>query len=58
MMDKKQVNLSPNDVLEAKFKRSFQGYNPSDVDEFLDMVTEDYVTLNKEIDRLKNEWKN
>lgn len=54
-MDKKQVNLSMNDVLEAKFNQSFRGYNQGDVDMFLDLVLQDYAIFNKEIDRLKSE---
>jgi len=50
-----QVDLSANDVMEARFRQSFRGYNQHDVDQFLDTVTKDYVALNKEIDRLKQE---
>lgn len=55
MMSENQINLSLNDLLEARFRQSFRGYNQQDVDEFLDFVTEDYVAFNKEIDRLKDE---
>ncbi len=54
-MSENQINLSLNDLLEARFRQSFRGYNQQDVDEFLDSVTEDYVAFNKEIDRLKDE---
>lgn len=54
-MSENQINLSLNDLLEARFRQSFRGYNQQDVDEFLDFVTEDYVAFNKEIDRLKDE---
>lgn len=54
-MDEKQVNHSVNDLLEAKFRESFRGYNQNDVDMFLDLVVEDYATFIKEIGRLRNE---
>jgi len=54
-MDEKQVNHSVNDVLEAKFRESFRGYNQNDVDMFLDLVVEDYATFINEIGRLRNE---
>jgi DivIVA domain-containing protein len=50
-----QFNLSLNDVMETRFRQSFRGYNPHDVDAFIDSVVEDYVAFNKEIDRLKDE---
>lgn len=55
MMSENQVTLSVNDVMEARFRQSFRGYNQEDVDEFLEIVTNDYAALNKEIDRLKQE---
>ena len=55
MMDEKQVNHSVNDVLDAKFRESFRGYNQNDVDMFLDLVVEDYATFINEIGRLRNE---
>ena len=54
-MSENQVTLSVNDVMEARFRQSFRGYNQEDVDEFLEIVTNDYAALNKEIDRLKQE---
>lgn len=54
-MDKKQTNFSAMDVHEIKFRRSFRGYHEEDIDNFIDMVIEDYGTLNSEIERLKNE---
>lgn len=55
MMSENQVTLSVNDVMEARFRQSLRGYNQGDVDEFLEIVTNDYAALNKEIDRLKQE---
>lgn len=54
-MGKVQVNLSLNDVLEARFRQSFRGYNQDDVDVFLDKVVQDYAVFNKEINRLEQE---
>lgn len=51
-MSENKIILSLNDLLEARFRQSFRGYNQQDVDGFIDSVTEDYVAFNKEIDRL------
>lgn len=40
--------LTPLDIHNKEFKRSFRGYNEADVDEFLDSVIKDYEHLYRE----------
>jgi len=40
--------LTPLDIQKKEFRRAFRGYNPEDVDLFLDQVTQDYEKLYKE----------
>ncbi|GCF93666.1 cell cycle protein GpsB [Enterococcus florum] len=46
---------TPNDILEQEFKTKMRGYDPIEVDEFLDNVIKDYETYHKEILKLKEE---
>ncbi|HLR60204.1 MAG TPA: cell division regulator GpsB [Pseudogracilibacillus sp.] len=50
-----RVQLSSKEILEKDFKTSLRGYNQKDVDEFLDVVMQDYEALNNEIQQLKQE---
>jgi cell division initiation protein len=45
--------LTPLDIHNKEFKRSFRGYNEDDVDEFLDRVIKDYEQLYRENIELK-----
>lgn len=47
--------LTPMDIHNKEFKRSFRGYNEDEIDEFLDQVVNDYEKLYRENDRLKEE---
>jgi len=47
--------LTPKEILEKDFKTSMRGYNPTEVDEFLDVVIQDYEAFMKEINSLKSE---
>ncbi|MBU5364764.1 cell division regulator GpsB [Enterococcus devriesei] len=49
------VIYTPNDILEQEFKTKMRGYDPIEVDEFLDNVIKDYEAYNKEILTLKEE---
>ena len=50
--------LTPQEVSERAFqKASFGGYNMSQVDEFLDLLTSDYTALYNENAVLKNKMK-
>lgn len=50
-----RVQLSGKDILEKDFKTAMRGYNQEEVDEFLDIVIQDYEAFGQEIDRLKQE---
>jgi DivIVA domain len=45
----------PKDILQQEFKTKMRGYDPVEVDEFLDGVIKDYETYNKEILTLQEE---
>ncbi len=50
-----RVQLTANDILEKDFKTSMRGYNEEEVDEFLDIIIQDYDAFTEEIERLKQE---
>lgn len=50
-----RVQLSSKEIYEMEFKTSMRGYNSKDVDEFLDIIMQDYDALNSEIQKLKQE---
>ncbi len=57
--------LTPLDIHNKEFKRSFRGYNEDEIDEFLDTVVKDYETLYREnidlketVERLKSKVDN
>lgn len=49
------INFTPKDILQKEFKPKMRGYDPADVDTFLDSVIKDYENFGKEIERMKNE---
>ncbi|MFC4771489.1 cell division regulator GpsB [Enterococcus hermanniensis] len=46
---------TPNNILEQEFKTKMRGYDPIEVDEFLDNVIKDYEAYNKDLLMLKEE---
>ncbi|WP_099222228.1 cell division regulator GpsB [Listeria costaricensis] len=50
-----EYNLTAKEILEKEFKTGLRGYNPEDVDEFLDMVIKDYGTFTQEVEALRAE---
>lgn len=50
-----ELILSAKDILQKEFKTKMRGYDPDEVDEFLDQVIKDYETYNKEINLLKED---
>ncbi|EUJ32971.1 hypothetical protein MFLO_05130 [Listeria floridensis FSL S10-1187] len=50
-----EYNLTAKEILEKEFKTGLRGYNPEDVDEFLDLVIKDYGTFTQEIEALQAE---
>ncbi len=49
------INFTTKDILQKEFKPKMRGYDPADVDTFLDSVIKDYENFGKEIERLKDE---
>lgn len=47
------MRLTAMDINNKEFRRAMRGYNPDDVDEFLDKIAEDYEVLYKENSTLK-----
>ncbi|WP_410262793.1 cell division regulator GpsB [Alkalibacterium sp.] len=47
--------LTQKEILEKDFKTKMRGYDPTEVDEFLDVVIRDYDAFQKEIEQLKAE---
>lgn len=47
--------LTPIDIHNKEFKRSFRGYNEDEIDDFLDQVVNDYEHLFRENEKLKEE---
>jgi len=45
--------LTPVDIHNKEFKRSFRGYNEDEIDEFLDRIVNDYEKLYRENNQLK-----
>lgn len=51
------MKLNPKKILEKKFDSVINGYNPKNVDEFLDQIIEDYIEMQNIIDELKSKIK-
>ena len=49
------INLTPKDIVNKNFKVKLKGFDPADVDEFLDLVIQDYENYAKENQRLQTE---
>ncbi|KRL54304.1 MULTISPECIES: cell division regulator GpsB [Lacticaseibacillus] len=49
------VKYGPKDILDKSFKNKVRGYDPDEVDEFLDGIIRDYESFTAEIDRLNEE---
>ncbi|MBM7552513.1 cell division regulator GpsB [Thalassobacillus pellis] len=50
-----KIHLDGKKILEKDFKTSMRGYNQEEVDEFLDLIIQDYDMFQQELDRLKQE---
>jgi cell division initiation protein len=58
------MRITPMDIEQQEFNRSFRGYNEEEVDDFLDKIVKDYeelinenVRLNEEIEKMKERLK-
>jgi len=54
-MSLNRVQLGAKDILEKDFKTAMRGYNQEEVDEFLDIIIQDYEFLQQEIEKLQME---
>jgi len=50
-----EYNYTTQEILQQQFKTKMRGYDPEEVDEYLDNVIRDYETMQKEILSLKEE---
>ncbi|WP_390409691.1 cell division regulator GpsB [Lacticaseibacillus jixiensis] len=50
-----KIQYGPKDILDKNFKNKVRGYDPDEVDEFLDGIIRDYESFVAEIDRLNEE---
>ncbi|MCK8606527.1 cell division regulator GpsB [Apilactobacillus ozensis] len=49
------MQLNPTDILQKEFKQKMRGYDPAEVDNFLDEVIKDYENFDNVLQNLKNE---
>ncbi|ADC51253.1 MULTISPECIES: cell division regulator GpsB [Alkalihalophilus] len=54
-MNNPEVRLSAKEILDKEFKTSMRGYNPDEVDKFLDSVIQDYEAFQKKVAALEQE---
>lgn len=47
------MKLTPMDISNKEFKRGLRGYNPDEVDDFINEIIENYEELYKDNSRLK-----
>jgi len=52
-----KLQLTAQDIFNKEFKKAFRGYDPDDVDRFLDIIIQDYEAFKKEYEELLNENK-
>lgn len=50
-----QINLQPEEILQKEFKTKMRGYDPTEVDGFLDSIIKDYEAYIHEVNRLQSE---
>lgn len=50
-----KVELSPEDIYNKDFKIDTRGYNPKEVDRYLDICIKDYTTMINMINNLQDE---
>ncbi len=53
--DMANYNYMARDILQKEFKTKMRGYDPVEVDEFLDGIIKDYETFNRELLELREE---
>ncbi len=58
MVYQTKISLTKRDILEKEFKIDTRGFRPQEVDQFLDVVIQDYDTFHGIIKELDDELKN
>ncbi|MCF6515066.1 cell division regulator GpsB [Lactobacillus sp. S2-2] len=51
------INFTTNDILQKEFVQKMRGYDPSEVDSFLDDIIKDYNEFEKQINQLEEDNK-
>jgi DivIVA domain-containing protein len=51
-MDMEKLNLTPEEILNKQFNVDFKGYDPAEVDAFLDTVLDDYQIMEANVQQL------
>ena len=51
-IDMEKLNLTPEEILNKQFNVDFKGYDPAEVDAFLDSVLEDYQIMEGNVQQL------
>lgn len=54
-MNGSSIQLGGKEILDKNFKTGMRGYNQEEVDEFLDVIIQDYEAFQQEIERLHQE---
>ncbi|MCL0311718.1 cell division regulator GpsB [Apilactobacillus sp. TMW 2.2459] len=49
------MQFNPTDILQKEFKQKMRGYDPAEVDSFLDNIIKDYENFDNVLQNLKNE---
>jgi len=64
MREDNRMRITPMDIEQQEFSRSFRGYNEEEVDDFLDKIVKDYeelinenVRLNEKIEKMQEKLK-
>ena len=50
-----RLNLTAQQICDKQFNSDFKGYNPTEVDSFLDLILEDYDVFENTIQQLRME---
>ena len=48
----KKLNLNPEEILNKEFSTDFKGYNPTEVDGYLDQILDDYQIMEENVQEL------
>ncbi|MDT8859902.1 cell division regulator GpsB [Alkalihalobacillus sp. MEB130] len=54
-MNQQNIRFTAKEILEKDFKTSMRGYNPDEVDKFLDSIIQDYELFQRKVEQLEQE---